>query len=184
MDIKNTEDRAGFTNSKEPISPRPEVKLEPGIYIMHPLHGIGFVENFEEKEVLGQKCKFAIISFQGDKLKMTINLNQKDNLVRNLICPEKVAEILSYIKNFESDYPIKSSDRYNLNMKKIKSLDIIMLAQVIKDLTVLGKVKKLTPKELAMLKQSKKTMASEFSFVSSTPIEDAEAMIDESCYIK
>ena len=182
MDKNEKEDRCDCLPNQEQSPPKPALTLLPGMHVMHPLHGIGFVEKFETKEVLGQKCVFAVISFLSDKLKMMINVNQKDNLIRALISHEEISYVLSYIKSFVSDYPIKSSERYNLNMKKIKSSDIIMLAQVIKDLTVLGKAKKLTPKELTMLKQSKKTMASEFAFVGSIPIENAEIMIEESCH--
>lgn len=183
MDKNENEELFDCLSAKEQPSSKPMLQLLPGMHVMHPLHGIGLVEKFENKEVLGQECVFAVISFQSDKLKMMVNVKQKDNLIRNLITNEDIPNVLSYIKNFASDYPVKSSERYNLNMKKIKSSDIIMLAEVIKDLTVLGKAKKLTPKELTMLKQSKKTMASEFAFVGSVSIEDAELMIEESCYI-
>lgn len=162
---------------------RVELVFEPGAFVLHPLHGIGRIEKFENKEILGQSCEFAVISFQNDKLRIMVNLNQKESMFRNLISNEDIPVVLSYIKSFESEIPLKSTDRYNLNMKKIKSADILMLAQVIKDLTSLGRVKKLTPKELDMLKQSKKTMATEFAFVSSIPIEDAETMLEESCRV-
>ncbi len=157
--------------------------LEPGTYLIHPLHGIGCVEQFEDKEVLGQKCRFAVISFQNDKLRMLVNVNKKDSMLRKLISNEDIPVLLDYIKTFESDIPVKSAERYNLNMKKIKSTDVLLLAQVIKDLSSLGKTKKLTPKELDMLKQTKKTLAVEFAFVSSLSLEDAEHMVEESCRI-
>lgn len=160
-----------------------ELSLEPGSYVAHPLHGIGLVENFEEKDILGQRCKFAVISFQNDKLKIKVNVEQKDKMLRRLISNNDIPILLEYIKTFESEIPIKSSERYNLNMKKIKSTDVLQLAQVIKDLTILSRNKKLTPKETDMLKQSKKTLANEFAFVSSLSIEDAELMVNESCRI-
>ncbi len=183
MDKMENGDNSAVVCEQDSSENRKEFLLQPGVFIMHPLHGIGYVEKFESKEILGQECTFAVISFQSDKLKIMVNVNQKDSLIRNLIKQEDIPKILLYIKNFESDFPVKSSDRYNLNMKKIKSSDINMLAQVIKDLTMLGRHKKLTPKELAMLKQSKKTMATEFAFVAALSFEDAEMMIEESCRI-
>ena len=152
-----------------------------GKVMMHPLYGIGTVEKVEEKDILGKVNKFAIISFQNDRLKIMVNMEQKNNLIRNLILKEEVPKVLDFLKVARSELPIKSSERYNVNLKKIKSSDIYKLAEVIKDLSTLSREKKLTPKELNMLKQSKKMLSMEFGYVSNIAQEDAEMMIEASC---
>lgn len=152
-----------------------------GSMVMHPLYGIGTVEKIEEKDILGKVNKFSIISFQNDKLKIMVNMEQKNNLIRNLIAREEIPRVLNFLKECKSDLPIKSSERYNVNLKKIKSSDVYQLAEVIKDLSLLGKEKKLSPKEVNMLKQSKKMLAMEFGYVSNISQEDAEMMIEASC---
>jgi CarD family transcriptional regulator len=152
-----------------------------GLMVMHPLYGIGVVEKIEEKDILGKTNKFSVISFQNDRLKIMVNMEQKNNLIRNLVEKEEIPRVLHFIKACKSDLPLKSSERYNINLKKIKSSDIYQLAEVIKDLSMLGKEKKLSPKELNMLKQSKKMLAMEFGYVSNISQEDAEMMIEGSC---
>lgn len=152
-----------------------------GKVVMHPLYGIGTVEKVEEKDILGKVNKFAIISFQNDRLKIMVNLEQKNNLIRNLIAKEEIPKVLDFLKFAKSELPVKSSERYNVNLKKIKSSDVYKLAEVIKDLSLLSREKKLTPKEMNMLKQSKKMLSMEFGYVSSIAQEDAEMMIDASC---
>ena len=127
-----------------------------GYFVMHPVYGIGLVETIEDKALNGRTNRFATVSFQNDKLRIMVNLDLKDSLIRRLINKDDIPSVISYLKEYQSDIPVKSSDRYNVNMKKIKSSDITKLVQVIKDLVVLSKSKKLTPKEQNMLKQSKK----------------------------
>ena len=152
-----------------------------GGFVMHPVYGIGHVESIEKKDIEGTLYNFATVSFKNEKLKMTINIELQKNMIRKLIDKKEIPTILDYLRQYKTDIPIKSPERYNINIKKIKSSDIKMLIQVIKDLFTLSKSKKLTPKELSMFKQSKNTLASEIAFVSSITEEQADEMIEGSC---
>jgi len=167
---------------EKPVSEQPSSSdFGAGAMVMHPLYGIGTVEKIEEKDILGKVNRFSIISFQNDRLKIMVNMEQKNNLIRNLIAREEIPRVLNFIRECKSELPIKSSERYNVNLKKIKSSDIYQLSEVIKDLSLLSREKKLSPKEVNMLKQSKKMLAMEFGYVSSISQEDAEMMIEASC---
>jgi len=152
-----------------------------GQKVIHPLHGVGVVEKIEEKMILGKVSQFAVISFQNDRLKIMVNLNQNNSLIRNLVGKEEVPKVLKFLRKCKSDLPTRSSERYNINLKKIKSADIYQVAEVIKDLSDLSTVKKLSPKELSMLKQTKKLLSTEFSYITEMTPEEIEEMIEESC---
>ena len=152
-----------------------------GSKVMHPLHGLGTVENIEHENILGQDSDFACISFQNDRLKIKVNLGRKNAMIRPLVKEEEISKIFSHLKTADSTLPNRSSDRYNFNLRKVKSCDIYQLAEVIRDLTVFSKKHKLTPKEQQMLKQARKTMAVEFSFITKRDEEAIETEIDELC---
>lgn len=152
-----------------------------GQRVMHPLYGLGVVEKIEHKEFMGTISRFGVISFQNDRLRYMVNLDQKNNLIRDLISREEVPKVLEFMRTCKGSMPAKSSDRYNVNLKKIKTSDIYQLAEVLKDLSELSKVKKLSPKEQSMLKQTKKLMAAELSYVTDEPAEQVEQLIDVSC---
>lgn len=152
-----------------------------GQRVVHPLYGIGLVEKIEEKEFMGTISRFGIISFQNDRLRYMVNLDQKNNMIRDLISRDEVAKVLEFMRNCKSGLPVKSSERFSVNMKKIKTADIYQLAEVLKDLSELSKVKKLSPKEQTMLKQSRKLMAAEFSCVTEETPERLEQLIDNTC---
>lgn len=152
-----------------------------GSKVIHPLHGLGTVEKLEEKTILGQLSRFACISFQNDRLKIMVNLEQKNSMIRPLISEEEIARVMDHLRNCEGNLPTKSSERYNINLKKIKSCDIYQLAEVVRDLTGLSREKKLSPKEQQMLKQSRKMLSVEFGYVTSRDEEEMESVIDATC---
>lgn len=154
-------------------------KYKVGQKVMHPLHGIGTVETIEEKTILGKSTSFSVIHFVGDRLKIMVNLDQKMKLIRSLIKKDEVTKILDYMVESKTLLPSRASERYNLNLKKIKSADIYKMAEVIKDLSDLNRQKKLSRKEQTMLKQAKKIFCSEVSYVRDISEEEAEAMIDQ-----
>ena len=147
--------------------------------VVHALYGVGTVEKIEEKNILGQTNLYAIITFKSDRLKIMVNLDEKNEMIRELIDKEEVPRILDFLKKCRSKLPTKSSDRFNINLNKIKSADIYKLVEVIKDLSHLSQEKKLTPKELNMLKQTRKMLCSEMSFVSDMPVEEIESLVEK-----
>jgi CarD family transcriptional regulator len=152
-----------------------------GSKVIHPLHGMGTVEKVEEKTILGQMSKFACISFQNDRLKIMVNLEQRNSMIRPLVEASEIDRVMDHMRNCEGNLPTKSSERYNINLKKIKSCDIYQLAEVVRDLTGLSRQKKLSPKEQQMLKQSRKMLSIEFSYVTNRDEEEMEALVDATC---
>lgn len=152
-----------------------------GEKVLHPLHGVGVVETIEEKTILEKIARFSTISFQGDRLKIMVNLDQGNNLIRHLVNGDEIPKVIDFLKGCKVNLSVKSSERYNINLKKIKSGDIYQVAEVIRDLSDLGKTKKLSPKEAAMLKQTRRLLATEFSSVNGQNPDDIEIMLENIC---
>lgn len=152
---------------------------EIGQKVIHPLHGIGTVKKIEEKEILGKIGRFSEIYFNNDRLIIMVNLESSKSLIRDLVPKDEIPKVFKFMKKCKNKLPLRSSERYNFNMKRIKSANIYNLAAVIKDLSELKKIKKLSTKEEAMLKQTKEILSSEVSFVKKISQEEAEKLIDQ-----
>ncbi len=152
-----------------------------GQKVVHPLHGIGTVEKIEEKNILGKTSRFSVITFASDRLKIMVNLDQK-SMIRQLISKEELGKLFEVISQpASSKLPARSSERYNFNLKKIKSGNAYLMAEVVRDLEDLNRKKKLSRKELSMLKQAKKIFCSEISYVSDMSEEEVEKKLEEIC---
>lgn len=150
-----------------------------GQKVMHPLHGIGTVENIEKKNILGKTGDFSEIYFSDERLRLSINLSADNLMIRKLISKEDIPKIFKFIKSCNNKLASRSSERFNINMSKIKSADIFKMAEVYKDLIDLKHTKKLSSKEESMLKQTKKILSCEFSYVGDMTEEEAEKMIEQ-----
>jgi CarD family transcriptional regulator len=156
--------------------------LEAGCQVVHSLHGVGTVESLETKELLGKLTRFATIAFQDDRLKIMVNLDQRNSMLRPLMTGSQVEQILEHMRGHCNDAVVtKSTHRYNLNLQKIKSGDVSSLCEVIKELSGLLEEKRLTQKEHSMLEQSRKILASELSQVKQRPHEEMIELICQTC---
>ena len=155
--------------------------LQEGSKIFHSLHGIGTVESVEEKVVQGQPTRFTISSFGDDGLKIMINLDRKDSMVRPLVEPSEVPKVLEHLETWVSDLPSKAPTRYSANLSKLKTGSIYALCEVIKGLTTLSEERKLSPKDQAMLEKCRKHLAEELGLVHKKDTDEMEQVIDATC---
>ncbi len=152
-----------------------------GSHVTHPIHGLGTVQSIEEQEIMGHKGIFANIFFAEAKLSVNIPAEEEGGMIRPLIAAEEIPKVLEHLQSKSTGLPAKSAERYNINLKKIKSNDIIQLAEVVRDLTHLSLERKLSPKENNMLKQTRKAIAVEFAYLTGRTVECFEAEIDDIC---
>ncbi|MGE0488107.1 MAG: CarD family transcriptional regulator [Vulcanimicrobiota bacterium] len=155
--------------------------LEEGSKIFHSLHGLGTVESIEEKIVLGRPTRFTVSSFGDDGLKIMINLDRKDSMVRPVVETTEVPEIMEYLQRYDIELPTKAPTRYTFNLNKLKTGDVFQLCEVIKSLTALSTRRKLSPKDQTMLEKSRRHLAEELGYVYQSDPGEMEARIDQAC---
>ncbi len=149
-----------------------------GMKVIHPLHGVGIVEDLEEKTILGTVTRMASLSFQDGRLKMMVNVSSPNPMIRPPVDPQEVEAVMTTLRRTRTDIPRKANDRYPVNLARIKSCDIHQLSDVVKELTI---VKKITPKEHTMLKQARRVLADELACVTGCDEDEMEKIIDHTC---
>ena len=147
--------------------------------MIHSLHGLGVVESVEEKTILGNVTRFAILAFE--RLQIMANVSQKNCMVRPLIEAPQVPKVLEFLKECSCELPSNYTKRYNLNLEKMKSGDIFQTCEVIKSLSVLARGKKLGHKDQSMLEKARKVLAQELSYVADCDVENMESVLDQTC---
>ena len=155
--------------------------IEAGSKVFHSLHGVGTVISIEEKVVLGQPTTFSVSSFGDDGLKIMVNLNKEEKMIRPIIEQDEIPKVMDHLQNWDSDLPTKAPTRYSMNLGKLKSGDIFALCEVIKGLTALSETRKLSPKDQIMLEQTRKNLAEELGLVRDVETEEMEEIIDRAC---
>jgi CarD family transcriptional regulator len=144
-----------------------------GDKISYPVHGAGVIESIEEKEVLGSIKRYYILKMPIGDIKLMVPIDCIEEFgIRYIISYEEYIELMNSMRQKDIKVPEIWSRRYKINMDKIKSGDIHLLTEVIKDLMVRKIKKSLSPGESKMLKNAEQIFYSELMLVTGLNLDE------------
>jgi len=133
-----------------------------GDKVVYPMHGAGIIEGIEEKEILGEKKQYYILSLPIKNMKVMLPVSNIEGLgLREVIEPSEVDYVIQVLSDEQSEMHSNWNRRYRDNMEKVKSGDIIEVAMVVRNLLILDKEKGLSTGERKMLTNTKQILVSE-----------------------
>ncbi|MDW7673819.1 MAG: CarD family transcriptional regulator [Bacillota bacterium] len=147
-----------------------------GDKIVYPMHGAGVVEAIEEKEILGNTQFYYITTIRNLQVMFPLGSNIG---IRPIVDLEVLEHVLEVLNDGETDSNLNPTQRYRMNMNKLRSGDIYEGAQVIRDLIRIGKKRTLGTGDKAMLDNAKNILISELILVKDIPQELAVNIIDQ-----
>lgn len=146
-----------------------------GDKVVYPMHGAGVIEAIEEKEILGEKQKYYIMKMPIGNMKVMIPLNHIEDIgIREVAREDEIQEAFNVLQGHESKMSSNWNRRYRANMDKIRSGDILQVAEVVRNLSLREKEKGLSTGERKMLENAKHILISEI--VLSRNIQEDEAL--------
>lgn len=151
-----------------------------GDKVLCPMHGAGFIENIESRQVGDITTDVYIVRLIGG-LKLSIPKTIVDSShIRAIICIEKAKDILECFSKLETCFDDNWSKRYKENIERIKSGDTYEVARVFKYLCMRNKLKGLSAGERKMYQISKQILLSELSMSLNKEKADVERLLTES----
>jgi CarD family transcriptional regulator len=106
-----------------------------GDYAVYPPHGVGKIAAIEKMLVLGQEFKCYLMYFEKEKLAIKIPVNQAEKSgLRNLATKSQIDKVFSILRSGVKKLKGMWSRRAQEYEAKINSGDIILLAEVLRDL--------------------------------------------------
>ena len=105
-------------------------------YAVYPSHGIGKIVDIEKTLVLGQDLSCYLMYFEKEKLTIKIPMNSAEKIgLRHLISKSQMDEVFSILRSGVKKLKGMWSRRAQEYETKINSGDIMLLAEVLRDLT-------------------------------------------------
>jgi CarD family transcriptional regulator len=133
-----------------------------GDKIVYPMHGAGVIESIEEKEILGQKQDYYIMSMPVGDMKVMIPTHCCSDIgIRDVISAEEADKVLAMLGDQQEIVNSNWNKRYRENMAKIKSGNIFEVADVVRSLMIREREKGLSTGERKMLSSAKQILISE-----------------------
>ena len=157
-----------------------------GDKVVYPMHGAAQVVAIEERVYEEKPTKYLVLSMLIGNMKVRIPLCNLEKVgLRAIIPKNKMKEIKKVLEtevsnNFKS---ITWNRRFTIYIDKMKSGDVLDLAEVISILERQDRQKKLSTGERRLLGNARQILASELMIVKNSSIESAEKWIDDALNI-
>ena len=146
-----------------------------GDKVVYPHHGAGTVIKKEKREVLGEKREYLTIKILHND--MTVNVpseNAEKVGLRKVIGEDMVKVVVKALTGGGTQMPKNWNRRFKHNRDKMKTGDILELAEVVRNLSLRDREKGLSTGEKQMFVKAKKILASELMYAKEMD-EDATA---------
>ncbi|MBO5604237.1 MAG: CarD family transcriptional regulator [Acidaminococcaceae bacterium] len=157
-----------------------------GDKVVYPMHGAARVEAIEERIYDDKPAQYLVLSMFLGNMKVRVPLCNSEKVgLRPVIPKNKMKEIQKVLKT-EVVNNLKSitwNRRFTIYLDKMKTGDVLDLAEVISILARQDKQKRLSTGERRLLGNARQILASEIMIVKDSSIESAEKWIDKALNI-
>lgn len=156
------------------------LKFKVGDKVVYPNHGIGVIKEIKDISYGGTLSTFISLQILStDSTVMVPVQNSKAVGLRKLVSRARVRSVLDRLRDAAVEVPQDWKGRYQENQDKMRSGDIELVAEVLKNLTYLNSVKTLSYRERKMLDRARLLVVSELAEASGQLSARVEEQIDE-----
>src|SRR3990172_9233292 len=151
-----------------------------GDNVVYPHHGAGTVVSKETRIVLGSEREYLTIRILHNE--MTVNVpseNAEKVGLRWVIDNEMVDVVVKVLSGGSTEMPKNWNRRFKHNRDKMKTGDILELAEDVRNFSLRDHEKGLSTGEKQMFVKAKKILASELMYAKDMNEEEAAAWLDE-----
>ncbi len=133
-----------------------------GDRVVYPMHGAGIIEAIEKKEILGEMREYYVMRIPNGEMRVMIPLdNVEESGLRDVIDEERFKDVLNVLQHGDTEMSSNWNRRYRANMEKIKTGDILEVAEVVRNLYSRDREKGLSTGEKKMLDNARQILISE-----------------------
>src|SRR5215216_998738 len=158
---------------------------EDGLYrvgdkVVYPHHGAGTVVKKETREVLGKKRDYLTIKILHNDMTVQVPCENAEKVGLRKVIDEKMVEVV--VKALTGDgtqMPKNWNRRFKHNRDKMKTGDILELAEVVRNLSLRDHEKGLSTGEKQMFVKAKKILSSELMYAKDMDEEEAALWLED-----
>ena len=152
-----------------------------GDKVVYPMHGAGLVEKIEDRQILGETRAYYIIRIKSGNMQVMVPVRGAAEIgLRYVVDPKEFDEIYKVLGSESTPMDENWNRRNRDNMEKLKTGDPEQVAEVIRNLVRVDRVKKLSTGEKKLLNTAKQILCSEMTMVLNVNDSAALALIDGS----
>ncbi len=152
-----------------------------GDVAVYPAHGVGVVENIEEKEISGNSQTYYVLRLFDNNITIMIPQTNAGNVgLREVIAKKEVSEVYKILRKRRNRKKNQTwNRRQRLYMDKIKTGSIFEIAEVMRELYLLKLNKELSFGERKVLDTARNLIIKELSVAKNSNEEKIEKEIEK-----
>ncbi len=137
--------------------------------VVYPAQGVGKINRIDTKTIGGVSCDIYIVGIQSNNITLMVPVKNAGNVgLRQLVDREKAVDILESLKN-DTGKNVYVGQNWNRRFRKysdkMKSPDLGVVAEVLRELLVIGRDKELSYGERRLQEQAMSLVVGEISEV-------------------
>ncbi len=152
-----------------------------GDLAVYPAYGVGRIVSIEEKVISGEKRTFYVVEILKKGMKVMVPKNNADQKgLRDIVSRKKANEVFGVLK--ERNVKINNQNwtkRFKEYQDKIKTGQIYEIAEVLRDIHILGMKKDLSYGEKKILETARELLVQELAIALSKSEEDIRKKIQK-----
>lgn len=149
-----------------------------GDRIAHPMHGAGVIDSIVKRKVNGTEKEYYALKLPAGDMLVMIPVESTECIgVRPIVNSDEAEKIINSFPEIQVNMTQNWNKRYRENMIKIKSGDLMEVAEVIKGLMIRDTDKGLSTGERKMLHSAKQILISEIVLSACSSYEEVEKRI-------
>jgi len=150
-----------------------------GDKVVYPHHGAGTIVKKEKRIVLGEKREYLTIKILHNDMTVNVPSENADAVgLRKVIGEDMVKVVVKALTGGGTQMPKNWNRRFKHNRDKMKTGDILELAEVVRNLSLRDSEKGLSTGEKQMFVKAKKILASELMYAKDMDEEEAAEWLD------
>ena len=150
-----------------------------GDQVVYPMHGAGVIESIEEKQILGETRAYYIIRIYHGKMQVMVPVKGSEQVGLRAVTDENgIKTMLDTLSQDSTPMDDNWNRRNRDNLEKIKTGDVAQVAEVVRNLMRVDRVKKLSTGEKKLLGNARQILISEMIIVRNITEDEAAVLID------
>ena len=154
--------------------------FEVGDKVVYPHHGAGTVVTKEKRIVLGEEREYLTIKILHNDMTVNVPCDNAEKVGLRWVIDEQMVEVVvGALTGVSTEMPKNWNRRFKHNRDKMKTGDILELAEVVRNLALRDHDKGLSTGEKQMYVKAKKILASELMYAKAMSEDEAAVWLDE-----
>lgn len=141
----------------------------PDNLVVYPAQGVGRIERIDHKDIGGVACEFYIVRIRANNITLMVPVHNAVNVgLRPLITRKEASRILDVLRS-DRERTVFTGQNWNRRFReyseRLKSPDLAVVADVLRELLLIGRNKELSFGERRLLEQAMSLVGGELAEV-------------------